>query len=350
MNFSCPTSTPDLAQIFNTTANPITPEFTLPYVILLSISLCIVIANAILTLANLYSLLFQMKSYNDDFKYAVFWNVSLFFAVSVAFLLMLIFMRAAVICQLLAEMMLAFGVYQFLNFLIISYGGKESMGSKLDGTLVGIFPCFCFCPNCPKTRRITRRKLNVYNILIAQMVIVVPGVDFLGIIIFTENSSYYDLHHPFSFKNAYFYLNLIRIISFILGNSSLTRVVQANWVYLKGTRLCTKLVLVIVVLNSVFMLRLFISLFTTLDVIKCHPPFTNIDVGNQIHAFLVIVIMFFAGIIARLVYISFPGERMEDICMSANQTLDVLQKTVMVQNADAEYTGERAFLTPYSPT
>ena len=341
----CPENTLGLTDIFNMTLHPITPQTTLPYLILLIISSVIVCANCILAVFNFYSLLGRMNQYDHELKYAIFWNTSLFTAVSVVYLLMLIFLRAAIICQLLAEMMLAFAVYQFLNLIMIMHGGKAAMLHNITGTIVTYCP-LCWCYWC-KRRRINSRHLIVYNILIAQMVVVVPGIDFLGIIIFTENPTWYDYLHPFSPFSAYLYLNLLRIVSFMLGNSSLTRMVQANWFHFKGTRLLTKYVLLIIVLNTVFILRIIISFLGNINLIKCNQVFMLIDVTNQIHAFICIIIMLFAGVTARLVYITFPGRRMLETHRAALQTKDLIEKSVLVQNPKDAQTENDPFVTPY---
>ena len=341
----CPAESPSLTDMFNTTLYPITSQSTLPYLILLILSLIIVCANCVLVTFNFYSLLSRMKQYDHELKYAIFWNTSLFTAVSVVYLLMLIFLKAAIICQLLAEMMLAFAVYQFLNLLMIMHGGKAAMLHNITGTIVTYCPtCWCFW--C-KRRRINSRHLIMYNILIAQMVVVVPGVDFLGIIIYTENSVWYDYLNPLSLYSAYLYLNLLRIFSFVLGNSSLTRMVQANWFHFKGTRLLTKYCLLIIVLNTVFILRFLLSILGKIGLIKCSQVFTLIDTTNQIHAFISIIIMLIAGITARLVYITFPGKRMLDLHLTALQTKGLIQKSVIIQNPKDVQSEHEPFVTPY---
>eukprot|EP00800_Vazella_pourtalesii_P007371 TRINITY_DN19859_c0_g1_i1.p1 TRINITY_DN19859_c0_g1~~TRINITY_DN19859_c0_g1_i1.p1 ORF type:complete len:352 (+),score=46.32 TRINITY_DN19859_c0_g1_i1:22-1077(+) len=341
----CPANSLGLTEIFNTTLYPITSQTTLPYLILLVIAFILVSANCILAVLNFLTLLTAMKEYDHELKYAIFWNTSLFTAVSIVYLLMLIFLRAAIICQLLAEMMLAFAVYQFLNLLMIMHGGKAAMHHNITGTIVTFCP-LCWCFWC-KRRRINSRNLIVYNILIAQMVVVVPGVDFLGIIIFTENQSWYDYLNPFSPRSAYLYLNLLRIASFMLGNSSLTRMVQANWFHFKGTRLLTKYLLLIIVLNAVFILRIIISFLGKVNLFKCSQVFTLIDVTNQVHAFICIIIMLIAGVTARLIYITFPGRRMLETHQAALQTKDLIEKSVIVQNPKDIQSETEPFVTPY---
>ncbi|KAI6653248.1 hypothetical protein LOD99_3773 [Oopsacas minuta] len=343
----CPSESLGLTEIFNTTLHPITIDTTLPYIILICIAFTFVTANCILAVFNFVTLVSRMNDYDLELKYAIFWNLSLFTSVSIVYLLMLIFLRAAIICQLLAEMMLAFAVYQFLNLLMIMHGGKAAMIHNITGTIVTLFP-LCWCYWC-KRRRVESRNLIVYNILIAQMVVVVPGVDFLGIVIYTENPSWYNYEEPFSPYSAYLYLNLFRVISFMAGNSSLTRMVQANWYYLKGTRLLTKYILLILVLNSVFIFRLLISFLGKISLIKCTATFPLIDIMNQIHAFSTILIMLIAGIIARLVYITFPGSRMLETHRVAVQTKDIIEKSVNVQYPKDVTSEEDPFVTPYGP-
>ena len=326
-SFVCPTTTPDLDQIFNTTIYPISLDTTLPYIILLAIALSLVVIMGVIAVLNFITLLTSMNNYDHELKYSIFWNVSLFFAVSIVYLLMIVFLRAAIVCQLMAEVMLAFAVYQFLNLIVIMHGGKTAMLTHIDGTVVTVFP-LCWCHWCLH-RSVNKRRLVVYNILIAQMVVVVPGVDFLGIIIFTEDPTWYNFHAPLSPATAYLYLNILRIFSFFIGNSSLMRMVQSNWKYFSGTHFLSKFLLLHTVLHSVFTLRLVLNLFVTFRVIDCHPPFTATDITNLIHSFITISLMLIAAVIARLVYISYPGVRMEETHRVALHTKDIIEKSVI---------------------
>ena len=342
----CPSLTPDLIDIFNTTLYPISLDTTLPYIILLATAFSLVLIIGIISVFNFITLITRMSHYDHELKYAIFWNVSLFFAISIVYLLMILFLRAAIICQLMAEMMLAFAVYQFLNLIMIMHGGKAAMLTHINGTVVSIFP-LCWCRWCIR-RTVNKRRLIVYNILIAQMVVVVPGVDFLGIIIFTENQSWYDFHSPFSPDTAYLYLNILRILSFVIGNSSLMRMVQANWSYFGGTHFLAKFLLLHTVLNTVFILRVFLGFFVTVKVINCHPPFTAVDISNQIHSFMTISLMLISSIIARLVYISYPGVRMEETHRIAIETKDIIERSVIGFIRKESLLETDPFVTPYT--
>ena len=342
----CPSTSPDLTQIFNTTLYPISLTTTLPYIILLGVALSLVVILGVIAVFNFITLTTRMSHYDHELKYAIFWNVSLFFAVSIVYFLMIVFLRAAIICQLMAEMMLAFAVYQFLNLIMIMHGGKAAMLTHISGVVVSVFP-LCWCRWCIR-RAVNKRRLIVYNILIAQMVVVVPGVDFLGIIIFTEDATWYNFHAPFSPTSAYLYLNILRIFSFFIGNSSLMRMVQSNWKYFSGTHFLSKFLLLHTVLNSVFTLRLILSFFVTVNVINCKPPFTAVDVANQIHSFMTISFMLIASIVARIVYISYSGVRMEETHRVVIETRDVIEKSVIEHHRKGTVCETEPFFSNYA--
>ncbi|XP_067898873.1 organic solute transporter subunit alpha-like [Heterodontus francisci] len=195
-----------------------------------------------------------------------------------------------------------FGVCFYLLLLVIveGYEGKEALLEHLETVSLAIStgPCCCCCPCLPRMR-MTRRKFRIFVLGSFQVAFLRPVIYFVGIVLWTNG-----LYNPgdLSSTSIFLWLNLFLGVSTILGLWPVNILFREAKLHMADQNLTAKFALFQAILILSSLQNSIIETLAGAGHISCAPPYSARTRGQLMNYQLLIIEMFFVGVLTRVSY------------------------------------------------
>ncbi|XP_032887637.1 organic solute transporter subunit alpha isoform X1 [Amblyraja radiata] len=208
--------------------------------------------------------------------------------------------RAIMFVDMAAAMYFGVGFYLMLLIIVQGYGGEEDMLQHLATHTIRIStgPCCCCCPCLPQIH-LTRQKYKIFVLGAFQVAFLRPALFLLGVVLWTNG-----LYDPddWSSTSIFLWLNLFLGVSTILGLWPVNVLYRHSKVLMADQKLTCKFALFQAILILSSLQNSIIGTLAGAGHIGCAPPYSARTRGQQMNNQLLIIEMFFVGILTRISY------------------------------------------------
>lgn len=216
----------------------------------------------------------------------------------------LLFQKANLFLDAVAQLWFAFCMYQFLTLTLKYFGGETRFVAKSEGTVLPwrgppccCWPC-CACL-CPK-ETVNKRQIKFVKILVMQHTWVQLILSILGLTLWLEG---WYVHMSMRPDNAYIYLYIVSISSFIFGLWAFIVGFKASLRQLQEFHYTPKIVTFQLCLVFLRLQGLIVnSILVPTGAIPCLPPFSPRVFANVILNSLLLGQLLILVIVARHYY------------------------------------------------
>ncbi|XP_041062828.1 organic solute transporter subunit alpha-like [Carcharodon carcharias] len=228
--------------------------------------------------------------------------------------------RAIMFVDMMAATYFAVCFYLLLLVIVEGYEGQEAMLERLETVSIAIStgPCCCCCPCLPRMR-MTRWKFRIFVLGSFQVAFLRPVIFFLGIVLWTNG-----LYNPddLSSTSIFLWLNLFLGVSTILGLWPVNILFREAKLHMADQNLTAKFALFQAILILSSLQNSIIGTLAGAGNISCAPPYSARTRGELMNNQLLIIEMFFVGVLTRASYRKEddrPGYRALDTAQPKNK-------------------------------
>ncbi|XP_071998620.1 organic solute transporter subunit alpha-like [Engystomops pustulosus] len=195
-----------------------------------------------------------------------------------------------------------FGVcfYLILMVIIEGYGGKDALVKKLESTDVHINtgPCCCCCCCLPRIK-MTKRKVNVFILVVFQMAFLKPLFNFIGLILWSDGI--YNIE-DLSGVSIALWMNAFLGFCTVLALWPIGILFREAKVHLAEFNMGTKFAIFQTMLILTSLQDSIFSILGNTGVLPCVPPYAFKARSHLMHYHLLIIETFLLTILARNAY------------------------------------------------
>ncbi|XP_078060571.1 organic solute transporter subunit alpha-like [Mustelus asterias] len=208
--------------------------------------------------------------------------------------------RAIMFVDMMAATYFAVCFYLLLLVIVEGYEGQEALLEHLEtvSIVVSTGPCCCCCL-CLPHMRMTRHKFRIFVLGSFQVAFLRPVIYFLGIVLWTNG-----LYDPddLSSTSIFLWLNLFLGVSTILGLWPVNILFRQAKLHMSDQNLTAKFALFQAILILSSLQNSIIGTLAGAGNISCAPPYSAKTRGQLMNNQLLIIEMFFVGILTRASY------------------------------------------------
>ncbi|XP_062901354.1 organic solute transporter subunit alpha-like isoform X1 [Mobula hypostoma] len=208
--------------------------------------------------------------------------------------------RAVMFVDMVAATYFAVCYYLLLLVIVQGYGGEDAMLERLatDCVRISTGPCCCCCPCLPRVR-VTRKNFRLFVLGTFQVAFLRPALFFLGVVLWTNG-----LYDPddWSSSSIFLWINLFLGGSTIVGLWPISVLFRHSKLLQADQNLACKFGLFQVTLILTSLQNSIIGTLAGAGHIGCAPPYSARTRGQLINNQLLILEMFFVGVLTRKFY------------------------------------------------